>query len=68
MIGKSEFPFQRINKKLTGFLEKQSELNIEEKIKGVTINERAFELAMISNDRIRIKKTDEAVNYAMHLA
>ncbi len=68
MVGKSEFPFLRINKKLTGFLEKQSELNIEEKMKGATVNERTFKLAMISNDHTIIKKTDETINYAMHLA
>ena len=68
MLGKSDFPFLGIKKKLTGFLEKQSELKIEEKVKDATINERAFKLAMVSNEQIRTKKTDENVNYAMLLA
>lgn len=68
MLGKSDFPFLGINKKLTGFLEKQSELEIEVKVKDATINERAFKLAMVSNDQIRTKKTDENVDYAMLLA
>jgi hypothetical protein len=39
MLGKSDFPFLGINKKLTDFLEKQSELKIKEKVKDAAINE-----------------------------
>ena len=50
MLGKSDFPFLGINKKLTYFLEKQSELKIKEKVKDAAINEWAFKLDMVSND------------------
>ncbi len=67
MLGKSDFPFLGINKKLTDFLEKQSELKIKEKVKDAAINEWAFKLDMVSNDQIRTKNTDENFDYAMLL-